>query len=274
MARFRSGLSKRLSNDNKYVRAKLSQERQQGAFLENLAIYEHLTTPARAEIKVADEAAASATRLRRTLSAPSILVPVLSPEQMARRKELAMQRKAAAEKVAAEAMDVADRLTAEVVAALANDLAREASEAPREALTSETEPKRPATPKAVRVHRARAGQSANMQAMFEKLDRERLRVVEDELQQDQLLMADVPGSSDGDHRSSSGISPLLEQATLFDRERSHQRSQRSTAGTSPWMLDMDLISRIRDGIGVYGGAHEWKLRHEGEWKRDAARHSL
>ena len=65
----------------------------------------------------------------------------------------------------------------------------------------------------------------------------------------------------------------VEQAALFDRER----SQRSTSVVSPWMLDMDLISRIRDGIGVYGGAHEWKLRNEGEWKTrggGAGRHSL
>ena len=278
------GLGRRLADDKQRVRARLSRERQEGRFLENLAIYEHLATPAPpAEPGMADTSAA-AKHLKRTWSAPSILVPTLTPEQWAMRKAAAEQRKAATENAAVEAMDAASAITRDVVSALATDVAATAQSkaalgSASGATAAETSGgKRPQTPKAVRVHRARAGQSANMLAMLEKLDRERMQDAEDDMQHIMAREADRPsggggdGSGGGDGEGSSA--PFqVEQAALFDRER----SQRSTSVVSPWMLDMDLISRIRDGIGVYGGAHEWKLRHEGEWKTrggGAGRHSL
>jgi hypothetical protein len=279
------GLGRRLADDKQRVRARLSRERQEGRFLENLAIYEHLATPAPpAEPGMADASSAAAKYLKRTWSAPSILVPTLTPEQWAMRKAAAEQRKAATENAAAEAMDAASAITRDVVSALATDVAATAQSkaalgSASGATAAETSGgKRPQTPKAVRVHRARAGQSANMLAMLEKLDRERMQDAEDDMQHimarevDRLSGGDGGGSGGGDGEGSSA--PFqVEQAALFDRER----SQRSTSVVSPWMLDMDLISRIRDGIGVYGGAHEWKLRHEGEWKTrggGAGRHSL
>ena len=99
------------------MRASLSRERQEGAFLENLALYEHLATPLPGPAN--DSAGGSPTRLmKRSRSAPNVLIPTPTPEQAARRKAAAAQRKAAAEKAAAEAMDVATTLAAEVVTAM------------------------------------------------------------------------------------------------------------------------------------------------------------
>ena len=58
---------------------------------------------------------------------------------------------------------------------------------------------------------------------------------------------------------------------LFERSSSvHPRP----ATSSPWLLDMDLVSRVRDGFGVYGTYNWNRARAHGGERGASGRHSL